>query len=265
VIDIHCHILPGLDDGAKDLEHSLEMARIAVLDGISGIVCTPHMSPHYPGNNRDVVLAAVDELRTGLAEEGIELALYPGCELAMDSDLPERIEAGELLTFNDNGNAALVEMPLEMIPTHMSTFLWKMQVRGITPILAHPERNRYLVHNPSILLGWVEAGALVQVTGNSLRGHYGERVRDFSLKLLEHKAAHLVASDSHSADRRRPVLSKAREIVDATVGAEEARKIFDEYPAEILDGRIPDVESVIPLEKEKKSFIRRIMGRLELI
>ena len=258
VIDLHCHILPSLDDGAEDFEQSLQMARMAVLDGISGIVCTPHLSTSFPGNNRKVILAAVEALRSRLMDEGIELALYPGCELVIDSDLPEKIEAGEMLTLNDTGNSALIEMPVGMVPPHIVKFFWMMQLKGITPILAHPERNHQLLKTPSILLKWIEAGVLVQITGDSLRGHYGGKIRDFSLKLIKHGMVHFVGTDSHSPGRRRPVLSEARAIVESTIGAEEAQKIFDEYPAEVLDGKIPNAIPAIPFEKKTCSFIRRI-------
>ena len=203
-----------------------------VLDGISGIVCTPHMSPCFPGNNREVIFAAVESLRSRLVEEGIELKLYPGCELAIDFHLPEQIEAKKLLTVNDTGNLALLEMPAEMIPPHMSKFFWMLQVRGITPILAHPERNFQLIRHPSILFRWIQAGVLVQITGDSLTGRFGRTIADFSLKLLKHRMAHLVATDSHNPSRRKPVLSGARRIVESAVGVKEAQKIFHEYPAE---------------------------------
>ncbi len=258
VIDLHCHILPGLDDGAGDLELSVQMARTAVLDGISGIVCTPHMSPCFPGNNREVIFATVESLRSRLVEEGIELKLYPGCELAIDFHLPEQIEAEKLLTVNDTGNLALLEMPAEMIPPHMSKFFWMLQVRGITPILAHPERNFQLIRHPSILFRWIQAGVLVQITGDSLTGRFGRTIADFSLKLLKHRMAHLVATDSHNPSRRKPVLSGARRIVESTVGVKEAQKIFHEYPAKILDGKIPNVMPAVSFERKPRSFLRRI-------
>jgi len=258
VIDLHSHILPGLDDGAQDLEHSLEMARIASLDGISGIVCTPHMSPSFPGNDREVILAAVEALRCKLAEEGIGIELYPGCELAIDSDIPAKVESRKLLTLNDSGNIVLIEMPYEIIPPHMSKFFWTMQVRGLTPILAHPERNYQLIRNPAILLKWVEAGVLVQITAGSLKGHYGGRVRDFSLMLLKQRMVHFVGTDSHSLGMRRPVLSEVRGIVESIVGVQEAQMIFYERPAEVLDGRVPDVMPAVVAQDKKNSLIRRI-------
>ncbi len=257
MIDIHCHILPGLDDGAEDWTQSLKMAQIAALDGITGIVCTPHCSAAFPGNNLPTILAAFEELRMRLRQAQIRLQLYPGCELALDPNLPEKIESGELLTINDNRNIALVEMPAELIPPNLDRFFWMLQLKGITPVLAHPERNYPLIKNPSVLWEWIQAGVLVQITGASLRGHYGPMIRDFSIKLLRHRMVHFVASDSHGPDRRRTVLSKARAITEAIIGQEEAHKIFDEYPAQLLRGEVPDVIPAIPLE-EKTPLLRRI-------
>ena len=210
-----------------------------------------------PGNNLTTILAAIEELRTRLRQTEIRLELYPGCELAIDSNLTEKIESGELLTINDNRRIALVEMPSEFIPPNLDRFFWMMLVKGITPVLAHPERNYLLMKNPSVLLKWIQTGVLVQITGASLRGHYGQEIRDFSAKLLQHRMVHFVASDSHGPDRRRPVLSKARAITEAIIGPEEAYKIFHEYPVQILRGEVPDVIPAIPPEK-KTPLIRRI-------
>jgi protein-tyrosine phosphatase len=260
VIDLHSHILPGLDDGAGDLGQSLQMARMAVEDGISGMVCTPHLSPSFPGNNREVILAAFKEFKARLVEEKIGLEVYPGCELAIDSDLPDKLASGELLTLNDCGHIALIEMPVELIPPHMNTFFWTMQVKGLTPILAHPERNYLLVREPSILRKWIEAGVLVQITGGSLKGHYGKRIRDFSSMLLKQRMVHFVSTDSHGPDMRRPVLSEARRIVESVVGIEESQKIFNENPVEVVNGRVPDVTPVVAEEVRKSSLVRRIFS-----
>jgi protein-tyrosine phosphatase len=257
VIDLHCHILPGLDDGAEDWEQSLQMARIAAMDGISGIVCTPHYSHSFPESDRDTVVALVDELQTKLRQEEIALELYPGCELAIDPSLPERIESGELLTINDNRKIVLVEMPAGVIPPNLGRFFWMMQTKGFTPVLAHPERNYFLMQDPSALLEWIEAGIMVQITGSSLKGTFGEQIRSFSLKLLRHRMVHLVASDSHGPATRRPVLSKARAITESVIGPEEAHRIFYEYPAMILRGDVPNVAPPVPFDK-KTPFIRRL-------
>lgn len=234
------------------------MARIAARDGISGVVCTPHYSPAFPGNRRTKVIASVEQLKTRLQQAGIRLELYPGCELAIDPSLPEKIESKELLTINDNRRIALIEMPAEIIPPNLGRFFWMMQARGISTILAHPERNHFLMKNPSMLLEWIQAGTMVQITGASLKGNHGQGVRDFSLNLLQRRMVHLVASDSHGPDRRRPVLSKAHAIIEAVIGPEEAHRIFCEYPVQILKGTVPHIAPPIPGEK-KTPLIRRLL------
>jgi len=257
VIDLHCHILPGLDDGAQDWAQSLEMARIAAADGICGIVCTPHSSTVFPANHRTTILAAVEELRTRLREAEIRLEIYPGCELSLQTNLLERIESRDLLTINDNRQIALIEMPTDLITPNLDKFFWMMRVKGIDTVLAHPERNRDLMKNPSVLLEWIQAGVMVQITAASLTGYYGHAIRDFSLKLLRHRMAHFVATDSHSPGRMAPMLSKARALTEAIIGPEEAHRIFYEYAVQVLRGEVPDVMPAISFER-KTPTIRRI-------
>ncbi len=257
MIDLHCHILPDLDDGAENWAQSLDMAKIAAGDGICGIVCTPHSSPVYPANRRAIILAAVEEFRIQLREAQIRLEIYPGCELSIQSNLLQRIKSGELLTINDNRKIALIEMPSDHVSPNLDKFFWRMRVEGIETVLAHPERNYHLMKNPSVLLGWIQAGAMVQITAASLIGYYGHAIRDFSLKLLRHRMVHFVATDSHSPGRREPVLSKARAITEAIIGPEQAHSIFCQYPVQILQGEVPDIMPAIPFEK-KTPLIRRI-------
>lgn len=254
---MHCHILPGMDDGAEDWTQSLEMAGIAVEDGISGIVCTPHCSPVFPGNSRSRIMAAVEMLRMRVFEAGIGIDLYPGCELSIQPTLADKIEAEESLTVNDCRNVALIEMPPDLISPNLDKFFSMMRVRGVRTVLAHPERNPHLMKNPSILLAWVEAGVMVQITAASLLGCHGHTTRDFSLKLVDHRMVHFVATDSHGADRRAPILSEARTVVEAAIGPEETRRIFDEYPSRIVRGEFPDFSPAVAFEN-RRPFIRRI-------
>lgn len=259
MIDLHCHILPGLDDGAQNWDESLEMAQTAVMDGISGIVCTPHYSPAFPGNSRIAVMALVEEFRLKLRQWGIRLELYPGCELAVESKLAEKIVSGELLTLNDNRKIALIEMPYQIVPPDLGGFFWMMQAKGISAVLAHPERNYSVIQNPSKLLEWIQGGILVQITAASLVGLFGREVRDFSRELLRRRMAHLVASDSHGHAGRRPVLSQARTVSESIIGPEETHRIFYEYPALILRGEVPDAAPPDRIEK-KTPLIRRIFS-----
>jgi protein-tyrosine phosphatase len=257
VIDLHCHILPGLDDGAKDWDQSIEMARIAEEDGISGIVCTPHSSPLFPENRRVTILGAVEELQIRLQEANIRLDIYPGCELSILPNLPARIESGELLSINDSRKIALVEMPTDLISYNLGKFFWTMRIKGIETVLAHPERNCHLVKNPSMLLEWIDAGLMVQITASSISGYHGHAIRDFSLELLRHRMVHFVSTDSHGPGARAPVLSEARAVTEAISGREEAHRIFCEYPAQVLRGEVPDVTPAVPFDKTTP-LLRRI-------
>jgi len=258
VIDLHCHILPGLDDGAHDWEESVQMARMAVEDSISGIVCTPHLTPVYPENHRAAILASVEQFRSRLEQAQIPLELYPGTEFAIDPHLPEGIDSGELMSINDTRCFALVEMPVEVTPPNLDRFFWSMQSRGIGIVLAHPERNSALMKDKSLLLKWVAAGVLIQVTASALEGDMGRSTRDFAIRLLERRMVHVVASDSHGPTRRKPVLSAARAVVESDLGKEEADQIFYDNPRRLLAGIEPDCAR--PLQSPgKTSFLKRLL------
>ncbi len=259
VIDLHCHILPGLDDGPQDWEESVQMARMAIKDSISGIVCTPHLTPVYPENDRAAILASLEQFRSRLEQAHIPLELYPGAELAIDPYLPERIDSGEIMSINDTRCFALIEMPVEIIPPHLDRFFWSMQSKGVGIVLAHPERNSALMKDKSLLFKWVSAGVLVQITASSLEGEMGRSTRDFAIGLLERRMVHVVDSDSHGPTRRRPALSAARAVVESVIGKEEADKIFYDNPRRLLAGVEPDCAPPLLQSPGKTSFLKRLL------
>ena len=140
MIDTHCHILPGLDDGARDMETALEMARIAHRDGIRAIIATPHVNLETCLPSRETIRARTAELSEALAREGIEVAVHAGAEHALSGDLLERLRAGELMTLADRGKHLLVELPFGGYPAFVSEVFFSLQLAGVTPVLAHPER-----------------------------------------------------------------------------------------------------------------------------
>jgi protein-tyrosine phosphatase len=179
----------------------------------------------------------------------------------MQHNLPDRIESGELLTINDNRKIALIEMPTDLIMPNLDQYFRMLRTKGICTVLAHPERNYHLMKNPSVLLEWIQAGLMVQITAASLMDYYGREIRDFSLQLLLHRMVHFVATDSHRAGGRAPMLSKAHALTESIAGAEEAHRIFYEYPAQIVRGEVPEVMPAIPFEN-KTPLIRRIFRRV---
>ena len=266
MLDLHNHMLPGLDDGARDWAESLEMARIAVEDGIRGVVCTPHWVYGYFENSREVVLRTVEGLRQRLKDHAIPLEVYPGTELRLDSEIPRRIEEGLLLTVNDGRRYALIELPDEIVPQNMENFFWELQSQNITPIIGHPERNRPMMRDPTRLQRWVEMGALVQMTAASLTGRFGTELRKFSYSLLEHHLVHIVATDAHGIESRVPRLSEGYQEVKKILGKEMARQMVNDTPLQIVRGEQVTPYDTIPFSAKgsRNSLVKKILSSLGL-
>lgn len=260
MIDLHSHMLPGVDDGAPDLEAALAMARAAVQDGITEVCCTPHYIPQLYENDRRTVLDAVTALRRFLAENGMPLTLHAGCEIRLHASMPQALRQNKLLTLGDAGRYVLVELPPHALPLRLEDFFWELRRFGFTPVLAHPERHPFLGRHPGLLFKWVRAGALVQITAGSLLGHFGKQVREGTLRLLEHRLVHVIASDAHHAKERAPALSLALDEAAKRLGKDAARDLVLTVPRCILEGKICEVPEPVPREK-RRPFWRRIFGR----
>jgi protein-tyrosine phosphatase len=232
VIDLHSHILPGLDDGAATLEESVEIGRAAADDGIRVVAATPHVRDDFP-TKPAAMKAALKTAREALAEAGVELEVIPGGEIALD--WLGRLGVRDLRRFSLGGGGGylLVETPYFGWPMGLANALFALRRRGLVPVLAHPERNPEVWGRPELLRDVVAAGALVQVTAASLDGRLGRRVADAAFALLEARLVHLLASDAHAPGLREAGLSAARARVgDAALG----RWLTEEVPAAILAG-----------------------------
>lgn len=254
MIDLHAHILPGLDDGAKDLDESLEMCRVAVRDGITTIVATPHTGNGNYDNSRDRILAAVGALTGYLQSQGIQLTILPGADIYVHEQLDVLINNRETLTINDTMRYVMVEFPKHVIPPNHLAWLFRLTLAGFTPVLTHPERNTAIHEKTDIVREWVEKGGLVQVTAMSLTGAFDQATKKCSEELLNYNLVHVIASDAHSAVRRPPVLSKAVEYAASLVGPDYARKLVEDYPAAIIAGKTFDIPE--PIRKKPGLFSR---------
>jgi protein-tyrosine phosphatase len=270
MFDLHNHCLPGLDDGARDWEETLDMARIAVEDGIEGVVCTPHWVRGSYENDRNGTLAAVTVLREKLQANKIPLKVYPGAEIRLDLDLHAAIGAGEILTVNDNGRFVLIELMTEVLPRNIDNFFWDLQMQRIVPIISHPERNLVLIREPERLYKWTEMGILSQVTAASLMGEFGPMVKEFTVMLIEHHLAHIIATDSHGRGMRSPRLSPAFNEAANIVGKEMAYQMVCEIPRHIIQGNSISYPDPVPLTsgtsgkslwKRSFSFFQRTVRR----
>jgi protein-tyrosine phosphatase len=237
--DLHSHILPGFDDGASSDGEFLEMARVAVRGGTSLMAATPHYDLEDWRYDPGEVLSAVDQHNGILRELGIPLDLIPGVEVRINAGLFDAAKAGgglEKLCLGGKGKYLLVDLPLMNIPVATPEILFQVQLSGITPILAHPERNSYLVDHPEIIRDLVERGVELQVSSGSLTGLFGRDARRTSRRLLEEGTARLVASDAHTSRGRNPDLSKAVRVLRGLLGKDAPRQLLEVNPGLILNG-----------------------------
>ncbi|HAP31845.1 MAG TPA: hypothetical protein DCQ14_02130 [Firmicutes bacterium] len=237
MIDTHCHILPGLDDGAPDEGHALEMALVAVADGITGIVATPHDIPGLYPFDGDKANEALARLKNELEREGIKLSLYPGCEVALAPELERRHADKGLPTIAGKGRHLLLELPLEEIPPYAEDVFYKLQLKGLIPVIAHPERNLAVLQRPAWVREMVERGILIQLSAPSITGLFGKKVQNMSEELARRGWVHLVASDAHSAGKRGPRLQAARQTLGGFLTAGALGWLFDTNPRLIVDGQ----------------------------
>lgn len=255
MIDLHSHILPGLDDGAEDPEESLKMARMALEDGIMRVVCTPHWYPGYMENTRHEIMKAVRLFRKELLKNNLPLKIFPGAELRLDAALIEGLQSGKLMTLNDTGRFALIELPEVALPEKLEDLFWQFRLQGITPILSHPERNYALLSNPGRLRGLIKMGVLTQITGASIFGEFGKKVQEFSHYMLRYRMVHILATDAHGFRTRPLCLSRAYRAVEKMLGEEAAWQMVYETPKRIIAGE--EVVPLAPIEMETpKSWSR---------
>lgn len=247
MIDIHAHLLPGVDDGPSSWEEVLDMVKVAKNEGIRAMVATSHMMSQGTFNNtRDELLPLVDELRSRIQEAGLDMGIHAGGEVYMTPDVGLRYERGELLTYCDAGHYMLVEMPSGEIPRYALDVLFDLKVMGVTPIVAHPERNHDVMEKPSRAAALVEQGALLQVNASSLSGG---RVRQAAQYLIEHGLVHFLATDAHGVFSRRPRLRKFVELVESWVGEEAVERMVKVNPAAVLAGET--VETSMPVVQKR--------------
>lgn len=204
MVDYHIHILPGLDDGASSREEFLEMAREAQKAGTTCLVATPHFLPGVYATRRELVLAAVAEGCRLLQENGVDLRLEPGMEVYLTPELPSLAREGHLLTLG-GGRHLLIEFPFQEIPVYAEQALFQLMLQGLTPVLAHPERNRWVQEDQDRLARLVGRGCLVQINAGSLFGEYGRRAKAAAESLVRRGFVHLLGSDAHSP--RTPALN----------------------------------------------------------
>ena len=235
------------------------MCRMAAADGIEILAATPHFRPTVYENGQENILLAVARLQQELDGKGIFLKLVPGVDIHVSPEVLLFLEQNPRLLFG--GRYALIEFPAQSIPPSIEDFFFRMRLKGITPIVSHPERNREVQNDPKMLESMVDRGALVQVTAMSLTGDFGDPARASAFRMVKSGLVHVVASDAHSPRHRAPILSKALRALENLIGPEKAKMMVEETPRKILQGE--SVESFRSTEdrSSRPSLLKRLFGK----
>ncbi|MGG0744658.1 CpsB/CapC family capsule biosynthesis tyrosine phosphatase [Priestia megaterium] len=252
MIDLHCHILSSIDDGALNDEISLKMAQQAVLEGIHTIVATPHHQDGRYINEKKDIVQYVQELNELIKKEKIPLTVLPGQEIRLYGEILEDYQSEKILTLNDTGKYLFIEFPSSQVPHYAERLLFNIQSKGLIPIIVHPERNRRLLEEPDLLHKFITNGALAQVTAGSLTGRFGKNIKRFSHQLIQSNLVHFVSSDAHNLEDRSFYMREALEVIESEHGRDTVYT-FLENAQFVIQGQMCYKE--LPEVIKKKKFL----------
>lgn len=238
MIDLHSHILPGIDDGAANLDIALEMARIAVANGVTVQACTPHIFPGVYDNSGPQIRLAVEEFQNCLDEHGIPLRLVTGADAHIVPNMAAGLRSGAILSLADT-RYVLVEPPHHVAPPRIEYLFFELLTAGYVPILTHPERLTWIESRFDTFVQLFHAGVWMQITSGSVTGAFGRRPQYWSERLLNEGMVHILASDTHGARRRKPDLAQGRTAAAKWVGESEAEQLVLVRPRAILENLAP--------------------------
>jgi protein-tyrosine phosphatase len=258
MVDIHSHVLPETDDGAISLEESVVMCRAAAADGIKTIVATPHMfNGVYETPDKETINQKIGMVMRAC---GACVNIVPGGEVRYSYEIFQEIyDPGARIRLN-GGSYMLLELPFRSMPPNIEVTIFQILKAGVTPVIAHPERNRTLQEKPAILAQLIDRGAFTQLDAASLTGSFGRDAQQVAKRIIEAGLAHFIATDAHHHDRRRPVLSRAAAIAADWGGEEYARAMVEANPEALINNRaIPfqpyaDVDALLGRKKLKSWF-----------
>ncbi len=236
MIDIHCHLLPHIDDGASDMDEAIALAKLAVKNNIKHMILTPHINIGRFDNNAQVISESVTAFKQALQQQGVDLSVSFGAEVRISADIMLMVEKGNVPFLGkwQGKDALLLEMPHSNVPLGSDQLVKWLLKKNIIPIIAHPERNRDVQKDISVLKPFIQMGCLFQITGSSLLGDFGETCLTRAKQLLEMGVIQFIASDAHNIKRRPPMLAEALEVAKTVIGEAEANKLVYDNPAELL-------------------------------
>lgn len=250
IVDIHCHILPNVDDGPATVEEALEMARRANASGVTDLVVTPHLfHPQFDTETIDVE-HEMNELQRALDAEKIVLRLHSGNEVRVGGNVLGELDQGNVRTLG-NSRYVLIEFPHQTVPSYTESLFFELQIAGYVPVIAHPERNQQLLIEPERLYRFASAGALSQVTTASVAGHFGRHAQEMALVFLRHRLSQLIASDAHNSSSRAFFWEEAVAVLNKELGVEWTEQFLHNSEAVLKD----EVILVDDLNMPKKNWL----------
>ena len=269
MLDVHSHVLPGLDDGASGIDESLEMLRSAHRAGVCAIVATPHSGSHRRSLRTPTIASALAQLVQAAAgdPEASAVGLYVGSEIMLDPGVRAALDAGDVPTLGGNTRFALVELPMLEVPHYAEDVLFELAAAGYVPVLAHPERNHELSQRFDIMLQMIRRGTLMQVEAGSIVGGYGSVAQECALKMLDRRMCHFIASDAHRPGAYDSLVPQALEAVTARMGEEVTTALFRDNPAAALAGEKPAFPNPISddewrgRDRDPRSIFEWLKGR----
>lgn len=250
MIDLHCHILPGVDDGAASLQESLSMAEQAIAQGITHLLCTPHHNNGRYENEKSSVIAAVHHLQNALDERNLPLTLLEGQEVRVTGELITAIEKDHLLFTDITDTYLLLEFPTQDVPAFSESLFFELRTLGKVPVIVHPERNAIFREDPNRLIPFLEMGCLAQLTAPSIVGVFGKQIQKTAHEMVTHNLVQMVASDAHGISKRRFYLKEAYEIIEQDWGKEKVLRM-QQVAKDLVNGDPITYPSYVEVKKKK--------------
>lgn len=250
MIDLHCHILPGVDDGAASLQESLSMAEQAIAQGITHLLCTPHHNNGRYENEKSSVIAAVHHLQNALDERNLPLTLLEGQEVRVTGELITAIEKDHLLFTDITDTYLLLEFPTQDVPAFSESLFFELRTLAKVPVIVHPERNAMFREDPNRLIPFLEMGCLAQLTAPSIVGVFGKQIQKTAYEMVTHNLVQMVASDAHGISKRRFYLKEAYEIIEQEWGKEKVLQM-QQVARDLVNGDEVSYPSYTEVKKKK--------------
>lgn len=260
MIDVHCHILPEVDDGAESMQQAINMAKIAQEEGISKMIATPHYHPEFKYEKGEELKRIRERFKKELKENNIDIEIYLGNEIYFTYDLMDKISELDFYCLNDS-KYILIEFPPNNFPSNLCNIVYELKQQGYTPVLAHVERYMQIHEDPEIIYDCIKTGAIIQINSSSLIGKQGKEIQRFCNLLIGRNMVHLVATDAHSSQRRRPMMKDAYQYIEKKYSKEIADNLFINNAQCILDNKEIIIEEPFEKSMEKVSFLKRIFRR----